>query len=78
MEETYRVVAHDGGFAYTAGGTLSETFATRAQAVAAARHAAAAQSVAGETVTITYETADGVWHTEVADGRDRPETIAEV
>lgn len=73
-EETYLVVRHEDGFAYAAKGTLSETFATHARAVEAARQAAAAQRVPGQTVQIRYETSEGVWLTERSDGRDRPVT----
>jgi hypothetical protein len=71
------VIEHDGGYAYTADGTVSETFAKPALALAAARRAAAEQRVPGKTTTIAYETADGIWHREVASGDDRPQTEIE-
>ena len=77
-EETYHVVRHEDGYAYAAKGTLSETFATHERAVDAARRAAAAQRVPGQTVQIRYETSDGVWLTERADGGDRPVTSLDV
>jgi Uncharacterized protein conserved in bacteria (DUF2188) len=70
----YDVVEHDGGWAYKVGGTFSETFGTRDEAVQAAKSAAAEQQVAGETQGIEYEDADGEWHGEVAKGDDRPQT----
>jgi hypothetical protein len=43
-------------------------------ALAAAKRAAAEQRVPGRTEAIEYETADGKWHTETAEGSDRPDT----
>jgi hypothetical protein len=62
---TYKIVQHDGGWAYTVDGVYS------------ARRAAAEQRVPGRTEAIEYETADGKWHTETAAGGDRPETDVE-
>ena len=76
-EVVYKVVEHDGGFAYTAGGTYSETFRTREQALTAARRAAAEQRVGDVDHMISYETADGEWLTERAQGGDRPDTRVE-
>jgi hypothetical protein len=69
----YHVVQHDGGWAYRLGDVFSERFPRKEDALAAARRVAAAQQAPGETTTIQYETADGVWHTEQSDGTDRPE-----
>jgi hypothetical protein len=74
---TYKIVQHDGGWAYTVDGVFSETFATHAAALAAAKRAAAEQRVPGRTEAIEYETADGKWHSETASGSDRPETDIE-
>lgn len=74
---TYKIVEHDGGFAYTVDGVFSETFASHDAALRAAQTAAREQSVAGETTGIRFETADGVWHEEIADGHDRPVTDVE-
>ena len=74
---TYKIVQHDGGWAYTVDGVFSEAFATHAAALAAAKRAAAEQRVPGRTEAIEYETADGKWHTETAAGGDRPETDVE-
>jgi len=45
-----------------------------AAALAAARRAAAEQTVPGHTETIEYEDEKGHWHTETARGSDRPQT----
>ncbi len=71
---TYEIVEHDGGWAYKLGEVFSETFASRSQAYEAAKAAAAEQQLAGKTEGISYQDADGEWHEELADGRDRPET----
>ena len=42
---TYQIVEHDGGWAYKLDGTYSETFASHADALAAAKIAAAEQQV---------------------------------
>lgn len=74
VKQIYEIVEHDGGWAYKVDGTFSETFRTHDAALAAARNAAAEQRVGDETDGISYETADGVWHDEVSDGGDRPDT----
>ena len=74
MKVIYRVVEHDGGWAYKVGDVFSETFPTHDRALAAARRAANEQRVAGETSGIEYEYPDGTWHSEVSDGTDRPDT----
>jgi hypothetical protein len=74
---TYKIVRHEDGWAYTVGGAFSESFPTHAEALEAARRAAAEQRVPGQTETIEYEDANGRWHTELAPGRDRPETDVE-
>ncbi|WP_315762808.1 MULTISPECIES: DUF2188 domain-containing protein [unclassified Bradyrhizobium] len=74
---TYRIVQHDGGWAYTVDGAFSESFPSHAEALAAAKRAAEEQRTPGRTEAIEYETADGKWHTETAFGGDRPETEIE-
>jgi hypothetical protein len=74
---TYKVIEHDGGWAYTVNGVFSESFPNHAAALAAARRAAAEQRTPGRTEVIEYETPDGKWRTETADGSDRPETDVE-
>jgi hypothetical protein len=74
---TYKIVQHDGGWAYTVNGVFSESFPSHEAALAAARHVASEQRTPGRTEVIEYETADGKWHTETASGIDRPETDVE-
>ena len=71
---TYEIVEHDGGWAYKLGGTYSETFLSHADALAAAKIAAAEQQVAGRTEGIEYEDTAGKWHGALAQGDDRPQT----
>lgn len=71
---TYEIVEHDGGWAYKVGNVFSETFATHHQARSAAENAAAEQRVAGSTQGIVFQSKDGAWHEELAQGGDRPET----
>jgi hypothetical protein len=71
---TYKIVEHDGGWAYLVGSTYSETFKNHAEALRAAQIASSEQQVAGNTDGIQYEDAQGKWHEELADGRDRPQT----
>jgi hypothetical protein len=73
----YKVVEHDGGWAYSVDGAYSETFKTHDAAKAAARRAAREQSLPGDDVGIVYEDASGQWHEEVSGGGDRPETEVE-
>ncbi|MGZ6039874.1 MAG: DUF2188 domain-containing protein [Phenylobacterium sp.] len=74
---TYKIVQHDGGWAYQVDGSYSETFASHDAAKAAAKRAAGEQRVAGDTPGIVYETAEGQWREELSDGRDRPWTDVE-
>lgn len=71
---TYRIVQHDGGWAYTADGTYSETFRSHDAALAAARRAAGEQRIAGDTTGISWEDERGGWREELSEGADRPET----
>lgn len=71
---TYKIVQHDGGWAYTAQGVFSEPFPTHEEALFAARRAAAEQRVPGHTESIEWEDANGKWHSETAPGSDRPDT----
>jgi hypothetical protein len=70
----YKVVRHDGAWAYQANGTFSETFGTREAARKAAKLAAREQSAPGESTVIDYEDEKGRWHHEIADGQDRPDS----
>jgi hypothetical protein len=69
----YKLVPHDGGWAYTLNGVFSETFPTHDAALKVARRVAAEQRVPGESSYIEYQTADGRWHTEHVRGIDRPQ-----
>jgi hypothetical protein len=73
----YRVVPHDGGWAYRVDDVYSETFPTHAEALAAALRAAAEQEEEGSTEVIEYEDAEGRWHEEIAPGDDRPVAVVE-
>lgn len=74
---TYKIVRHEDGWAYTANGTFSESFPTHAEALEAARIAAAEQRAPGQSESIEYEDEHGKWHTELALGSDRPDTDVE-
>jgi hypothetical protein len=74
---TYRIIKHDGGWAYEANGTYSERFQTREAARDAAKLAAREQATPGDTTVISYEDAKGKWHKEVDAGTDRPTTTVE-
>ncbi len=69
----YRIVPHDGGWAYKLGDVFSESFPTKPAALTAARRVAREQSVPGDTTHIAFEDENGVWHTELSEGTDRPE-----
>jgi hypothetical protein len=71
-EERYRVIEHDGGWAYTAMGVYSETFRTHDAALAAARRAAAEQAHPAPMRMIEYQDETGAWRVEIAPGDDRP------
>ena len=74
---TYKIVEHDGGWAYKLGDVFSETFRSRDAAVKAAHRAATEQQMPGQTQAILYEDADGKWHEELARGDDRPQADVE-
>ena len=71
---TYKIVEHDGGWAYKVDGVFSEPFATHEDALTAARIAAAEQRQPGHAEAIEWEDANGKWHAETSSGSDRPET----
>jgi hypothetical protein len=73
----YKIVQHENGWAYKVGDVISEAFATRKLARAAANRAAREQRIPGDTAAIEYEDESGRWHDETADGRDRPDTDVE-
>ena len=74
IEIYYRVVEHDGGWAYKLGDVFSETFRTRQAALQAARRVAREQEAPGETAAILYEDETGQWREELSEGGDRPHT----
>lgn len=74
---TYRIVEHDGGWAYQLGQTYSETFASHDAARAAAVAASREQRAPDQTTLIEYADETGAWVTERADGHDRPLTDVE-
>lgn len=74
MTVTYHVAKHDGGFGYHVGDVWSETFADHDSALRAAKSAAARQQLGGDSVSISYQLADGRWQAEDASGGDRPAT----
>ena len=69
----YRIVQHDGGWAYRVDETFSETFPTHDSARHAAERAAREQAAPGEATVISYEDPKGHWHREQSAGDDRPE-----
>ncbi len=73
----YKVVQHDGGWAYTLNGVFSEPFQDKAHALAAARRVAAEQRIPGETTRIEFQDSEGSWHVELSEGDDRPEADVE-
>jgi hypothetical protein len=68
----YRIVEHDGGWAYKLGDVFSESFPTHDAAVEAAHRAASEQARPDETRAILWEDANGKWHEELARGDDHP------
>ena len=73
----YKIIEHDGGYAYQSSGTISETFPSHDAACAAVRRVAREQAQPGEDVGISFEDANGKWHEELSDGDDRPEVVVE-
>ena len=71
----YEVVEHDGGWTYKVGDVFTETYATHEEATLAAKTAAAEHGLSGTTEPIEFEDADGRWHTETAQGDDRPDAV---
>ena len=71
---TYRIVEHDGGWAYRVDGTFSETFPNHDSAFRAARSAACEHMVPGQPKGIVWEDAQGRWHAEVTRADDHLDT----
>jgi hypothetical protein len=75
----YRIVQHDGGWAYKLDDVFSEAFPTREAAIEAARTAAFEQGLPdSKSSSISWEDENGVWHDEVSKGDDRPDAAVEV
>jgi Uncharacterized protein conserved in bacteria (DUF2188) len=74
---TYKVVKHDGGWAYEMNGTYSEKFPTREVARKAAKLAAIEQVMPGDTTAISFEDDNGHRHNEIADGHNPPKVKVE-
>ena len=70
----YKIVQHDGGWAYKVDETFSEAFPSHDAARNAAELAAKEQVERGATVRISYEDKQGHWHKELSPGDDRPQT----
>ena len=77
MKLHYKVVQHDGGWAYQLNGVFSEPFRDKIAALAAARRVAAEQQVPGDATHIEFQDANGKWHVELSEGDDRPEADVE-
>jgi hypothetical protein len=73
----YKVVEHDGGWAYTSQGVYSETYPTHDSALAAARRAVAETAEPGDDEMIEYQDETGRWRIEAAPGDDRPQADVE-
>lgn len=71
-DAVYRIVEHDGGWAYKLGDVFSETFPNRQTAEAAAERVVEEQRSPGEDEAISWEDERGIWHEEAARGADRP------
>ena len=69
----YRIVEHDGGWAYKLNDVFSEPFPSRKAAFAAARRVVAEQHVPGDLVYIEFQDEAGQWRTELSEGDDRPD-----
>jgi hypothetical protein len=69
----YRIVAHDGGWAYKLNDVFSEPFSSKSAALAAAKRVASEQLVPGDTTHIEYQDEAGTWHSELSEGDGRPD-----
>ena len=74
MMARYKIVEHDGGWAYKLGDVFSETFPSEEAAHKAAELAAKRQQVGGDPADISYQDATGSWRNEHVAGGERPET----
>ncbi len=74
MPLTYHVGRHDEGFAYRVRDVWSEAFPDHESALAAAKSAAVRQHQGGDDAEISYQLADGRWHTEHVSSGGGPTT----
>jgi hypothetical protein len=73
----YKIVQHDGGWAYKLGDVFSEAFRSRSAAVQAAHRVAREQHIPGNAAYIEYQDETGQWRTEFSAGGDRPDADVE-
>jgi hypothetical protein len=73
----YKVVQHDGGWAYKLGDVFSEPFSSRERALAAARRVAIEQHIPGNLTHIEYQDEHGNWRSELSEPDDRPDVDVE-
>ena len=71
---TYKIVEHDGGWAYKLGDVFSETFRDAAGGGRGGEKGRRRAAGSGQTEAIEYEDSEGKWHEELARGDDRPIT----
>jgi hypothetical protein len=69
----YRIVQHDGGWAYKLGDVFSEPYVSHDAALAAAKTVIQEQHTPGDSVYIEYQDENGRWRTEYVRGDDRPD-----
>lgn len=73
----YKIVEHDGGWAYQVDHVFSETFRSHDAARHAAERAATEQRLSGADAAISYQDGNGLWHEQLIHGDDRPITEVE-
>ena len=69
----YKIMQHDGGWAYSLNGAFSEAFPDYSAALAAVKRVVAEQHTIRDTTLIEYQDENGQWHTEVSEGSDAPD-----
>lgn len=69
----YKIVQHDGGWAYKLGDVFSESYPTHDAAMRAAKRVVQEQHIPGNDAYIEYQDETGKWRTEYSPGRDRPD-----
>ena len=74
---TYKVVKHEGAWAYEANRSYSVPFPTRDAARKAAKLAASEQPTLGKPTLISSEEEKEHWHNETDTGSERPKIIVE-